>query len=159
MFWASNWFYTYQQNGANHSRFDTRTAALNNTLYWSSQIGGAFVFGYCLDIARYKRSVRAKAAWVALFLLTMAIWGGGYAFQNGHTRAHPGAPIDWTSGGYAGPVILYMLYGFYDAAWQTCVYCMEMLLEASAMANSMPGFMGSLSNNSRKLANYAGWYK
>lgn len=35
---------------------------------------------------------------------------------------------------------LYMFYGFYDAAWQTCVYW----------------FMGALTNNGRKLANYAG---
>ncbi len=33
-----------------------------------------------------------------------------------------------------------MFYGFYDAAWQTCVYW----------------FMGAMTNNGRKLANYAG---
>lgn len=36
-----------------------------------------------------------------------------------------------------------MAYGFYDAAWQTCVYW----------------FMGALTNNGRKLANFAGFYK
>lgn len=60
MFWASNWFYTYQFNDVNLARFDTRTRALNNTLYWFSQIIGAFVFGFCLDITRFRRTVRAK---------------------------------------------------------------------------------------------------
>jgi len=82
---------------------------------------GAFVFGYCLDIKGVKRHVRARVAWGVLFVLTMAIWGGGYAFQTGYTRNSKLTPIDWTSG-YGGPVVLYMCYGFYDAAWQTCVY-------------------------------------
>lgn len=125
MFWASNWFYTYQFNAVNHARFDTRTTALNNVLYWASQILGAFLFGYCLDISNFRRSVRARAAWCVLFVLTMGIWGGGYAFQRGHIRTPTGGAaaqvIDWTSG-YGGPVVLYMFYGFYDAAWQTSVY-------------------------------------
>ena len=37
----------------------------------------------------------------------------------------------------------FMFYGFFDAAWQTCVYW----------------FMGALTNNGRKLANFAGFYK
>ncbi|TGO46810.1 hypothetical protein BOTNAR_0563g00060 [Botryotinia narcissicola] len=36
MFWASNWFYTYQQNGINAAVFNTRTLALNNVLYWTA---------------------------------------------------------------------------------------------------------------------------
>lgn len=34
----------------------------------------------------------------------------------------PNAAKDWTTSGYAGPMFLYMFYGFYDASWQTCVY-------------------------------------
>ena len=34
MFFASNWFYTYQFNRVNHARFNVRTRALNSTLYW-----------------------------------------------------------------------------------------------------------------------------
>ena len=60
MFWFSNWFTTYQFNGVNGARFDTRTKSLNDVLYWSSQIIGALVFGYALDIERVRRSVRAK---------------------------------------------------------------------------------------------------
>lgn len=36
-----------------------------------------------------------------------------------------------------------MFYGFYDAAWQTSVYW----------------YMGAMTNNGRKLANFAGFYK
>lgn len=154
MFWASNWFYAYQFNDVNHARFNTRTSALNNVLYWLAQILGSFIFGYCLDLKQFRRSMRAKGVWVALFVLTMAIWGGGYAFQTKYTRAEVAAaekgdpayrwvPLDWTSSGYIGPMFLYIFYGVFDAAWQTSVYWL----------------MGSLTNNSRKLANYIGWYK
>ena len=40
-------------------------------------------------------------------------------------------------------MFLYIFYGFFDAVWQTSVYW----------------FMGSLTNNGRKLANFAGFYK
>lgn len=147
MFFASNWFYTYQFNGVNLALFNTRTRALNNTLYWSSQILGAFIFGYALDIARFRRTTRAKAVWAALFAITMVIWGGGYDLQKQYTRASVGTgdyvAMDWSSSGYVGPMFLYIFYGVYDAAWQTCVYW----------------YMGSLTNNSRKLANFAGYYK
>jgi hypothetical protein len=90
------------------------------------QIIGSFIFGYALDHKAAKRSTRARLAWFALFTITMVIWGGGYQFQKGFTRAD-GADkkrvrLDWTSDGYVGPLFLYMFYGFYDAAFQTCVY-------------------------------------
>ena len=126
MFFASNWFYTYQFNDINGVKFDTRTKALNNTLYWLMQIIGAFVFGYALDRTWLPRRIRARVCWAVLFTLTMAIWGGGYAFQKNYTRedaAQPNFPIyDWKTNGYVGPMFLYMFYGFYDAAWQTSVY-------------------------------------
>jgi hypothetical protein len=126
MFFASNWFYTYQFNDVNAARFNTRTRALNNVLYWTAQIVGATIFGYCLDLPWLKRTTRAKGAWVALIVLTFAIWGGGYAYQTHYTRESVGAsdyvPVDWTTKGYVGPMFLYIFYGMYDAAWQTSVY-------------------------------------
>ena len=38
MFFASNWFYTYQFNDVNSARFDVRTRALNSVLYWLAQM-------------------------------------------------------------------------------------------------------------------------
>jgi hypothetical protein len=149
MFFASNWFYTYQFNGMNAAHFNTRTRALNNTLYWLSQIIGAFAFGFALDLKGIHRTLRAKGALFALLVITMAIWGGGYAWQSkqderGITsqKTYTGK-VDFKDDGYVGPMFLYMFYGFYDAAWQTSVYW----------------FMGALSNSGRKTANFAGFYK
>ncbi|QDS74802.1 hypothetical protein FKW77_002207 [Venturia effusa] len=156
MFFASNWFYTYQFNDVNLARFNIRTRALNDILYWLAQMAGALVFGFALDFPNVKRTTRAKIAWVVMLVLTFVIWGGGYVFQRGYTRDDvavvdknktpitPKVPqLDLHSNGYVGPMFLYIFYGFSDAAWQTCVYW----------------FMGAISNNSRKLANFAGFYK
>lgn len=151
MFLASNWFYGYHFNAINGSYFSVRTRALNSILYWSMQMVGAFLFGLILDLKFLKRPARAKLIWFLLFALTMGVWGGGYAFQRTYTRedVHSEDPsklreaTDWTSSGFIGPMFMYMFYGFYDAAFQTCAYW----------------FMGCLSNNGRKLANFAGFYK
>ena len=116
MFFASNWFYTYQFNAMNGAHFNTRTGALNNTLYWIAQIIGAFVFGYLLDLKLVSRSMRAKGCWVALMVLTMVIWGGGYAWQKQQPpraiATAKGYPhMDWENSGYIGPMFLYIFYG------------------------------------------------
>ena len=129
MFFSSNWFYVYQQNGVNGARFDTRTKALNNLLYYLAQIIAAVIWGYLLDVQGVRRSLRAKLTWIVLVVLTFAIWGGGYAYEEGYTREtvdpklNPSfEPTDWTTPGYVGPMFLYIFYGFYDAAWQASVY-------------------------------------
>jgi len=127
MFFASNWFYTYQFNAVNAAHFNVRSRALNNTLYWISQIVGAFVFGHALDLHAIRRSVRAKACLAVLFAITMVIWGGGWAWQRQQVSREVATAddyerLDWRSGGYLGPMFLYMFYGFYDAAWQTSIY-------------------------------------
>ncbi|KAF2747271.1 MFS general substrate transporter [Sporormia fimetaria CBS 119925] len=147
MFFASNWFYTYHFTEVNGAYFNTRTRALNSVVYWIMQIIGAYVFGFALDLKGVRRTMRAKGAWAALFVLIMVVWGGGYKFQTTYDRAwaenKKSVKKDWSDDGYGGPFVLYMFYGFSDAAWQTCVYW----------------FMGSLTNNGRKLANFAGFYK
>jgi hypothetical protein len=131
MFFSSNWFYTYQFNEVNGAMFNTRTRALNSVLYWSAQMVGAGIFGFILDWEKFKRTTRAKIAWVSLLVLTMVIWGGGYAFQKTYTRAEVSVGLDtdtladdyqtfdWTDSGYIGPMFLYIFYGMYDAIWQT----------------------------------------
>jgi len=147
MFLASNWFYTYHFTEINAAYFNVRTRALNGVVYYIMQIVGAYVFGYALDIKGVRRTTRAKAAWGVLFATIMIIWGFGYMFQKTYDRAwaedETNEKKDWSDAGYAGPFVLYMFYGFSDAAWQTSVYW----------------FMGALTNNSRKLANFAGFYK
>jgi hypothetical protein len=152
MFFASNTFYTYQGSCMNALYFNTRTRSLNNTLYWTSQIFGAILFGYALDYGKVRRTVRAKVNFATLFVLTMVIWGGGYDWQSQQApRSVVSAAnstyvtVDWTDGGkkYIAPMFLYIFYGFFDAAWQTSIYW----------------YMGALSNSGRKSANLAGFYK
>ncbi len=125
MFLASNWFYTYQFQDVNAPYFNIRTRALNNTLYWTSQIIGAYIMGYALDV-KVRRTVRAKAMWIFLLVITMAVWGGGYAFQKTFTRETVSVEtydrMDFKDSGYVGPMFLYIFYGLYDAMWQTAVY-------------------------------------
>jgi hypothetical protein len=107
----------------NAAQFNTRTRALNNVLYWSAQMFAAVIFGYALDMTRFRRTTRAKACWLVLFVLTFVIFGGGYDFQKGYTRAEvnkgadtPKDPsddyvkMDWTTSGYVGPMFLYIFY-------------------------------------------------
>ncbi|KAL6450586.1 hypothetical protein SBY92_000831 [Candida maltosa Xu316] len=149
MFFASNWFYTYQFNNFNYGRFNLRTRSLNSLLYWLSQMLGAIVLGYVLDMKMFKRSMRAKIGWAILFITGLAIWGGGLKFQLGFTRADVEVdppilkPIDYTDGAYIGPMFLYIFYGVYDAIFQTFTIWT----------------LGALSNNPKKTALYAGFYK
>lgn len=134
MFFSSNIFYTYQNNAMNAAHFNPRTRALNNLLYWLAQIVGAVVNGYALDIQGVRRSVRAKASFVVLFVLTFLIWGLGWWWQEQQvSRTYIETPgsgwtedilVDWTDGGkeFIGPMFLYFFYGFYDAIWQTDIY-------------------------------------
>lgn len=150
MFFASNSFYTYQLNNMNGAHFNVRTRSLNSVLYWSSQIVGAIITGFLLDFGSVRRSVRAKASFVALFIISFAIWGGGWAWQRKQAirevaTAEDYKGIDWTDGGeqYIAPMFLFMFYAFFDAVWQTCIYW----------------YMGALSNSGRKAANLTGFYK
>jgi MFS family permease len=122
MFLASNWFYGYHFNAVNAFYFSIRTRALNSIIYWLMQMVGAFLFGLILDMKYLRRPARAKLIWFILFALTMGIWGGGYAFQRTYTREDGPLDKDWSNSGYIGPMFMYMFYGFYDAAFQTCAY-------------------------------------
>jgi MFS family permease len=152
MFFASNIFYTYQNNGVNAAHFNTRARALNDLLYWLAQIVGAVISGYALDFPGIRRSLKAKISFGWLVFLTVGVWGGGYAWQRQQpTRAVTMTDaykadhlLDWADGGdFLAPMFLYFFYGMYDAFWQTSIYW----------------YMGALSNSGRKAANYAGFYK
>lgn len=169
MFFSSNWFYVYQFNAMNGSYFATRTKSLNSLLYWTMQILAAWLFGYLLDLESVRRTVRAKVLYVTLFVLTFAIWGGGYVFEERYTRESIAldsfVPMDWTTPGYVGPMFLYMFYGFYDAAWQAAIYWYVFPSAAPSKATSfsdivqMNRYIGSLSNSGRRSANFVGFYK
>ncbi|GME93567.1 unnamed protein product [Ambrosiozyma monospora] len=81
--------------------------------------------------------------WVILFCITHIIWGCGYRFDKAHPRDSDLTPMDFKDSSFIGPMFLYMFYGFYDAIFQCYAYWV----------------LGALTNSSRKLAIYAGWYK
>lgn len=128
MMWSSNWFYAYQENAINAAYFDTRTRALMGFLYWFAQICAASVVGPLLDNSRIRRTIRARIMFVILIVLTVVVYGGGWAFQKNYDRADvvpENASFeawDWTHPGFAGPMFLYFFYGAYDAVWQGCMY-------------------------------------
>lgn len=127
MFFASNFFYPYQFNTFNLATFNIRTRALNNTLYWLSEIAGAYLAGYALDSARVRRSLRARVAAGVLLVLSFAVWGGGYVWQKNEIRstantAGESVKKDFHDSGYVGSMFLYLSYGLFAAAWQICLY-------------------------------------
>lgn len=125
MFFVSNYYYPYIFNDMNLATFNIRTRALNNTLFWLMEIPGSFFIGFLLDKKYYRRSIRAKAAFLFVLALTLGIWGGGYAWQRGFSRASIASPtfvpLDLTDSGYVGPLVLFMFFGFFDAIWQSYI--------------------------------------
>ncbi|KAH4201800.1 hypothetical protein HBH92_143130 [Parastagonospora nodorum] len=144
MFFASNFFYPYQFNTFNLATFNIRTRSLNNTLYWLAEIGGSYLAGYALDSSRLRRSSRARIATGVLFVLIFTVWTGAFVWQRNRPHTIAGAiKKDFTDSDYAGPMLLYLAFGLFAAVWQTCLYW----------------FLGALTNDNRKLANFAGFYK
>src|SRR5579862_1096337 len=45
LFWASNWFYTYQFNDFNQYYFNIRTRAFNNLFYWHNSLKSNLTLG------------------------------------------------------------------------------------------------------------------
>jgi MFS family permease len=147
LFFSANVFYSYQQNEVNGKTFNIRTRSLNGALYWIAQMLGGLIMGCLLDMPWLTRRWRAVAGWATLFVTGMSIWGGGYAFQLWFTRRQAQGliqDIDYTDGDLsAGPMILYMFYGGYDAFWQSFCYWL----------------IGALSNSPAKTAILVGAYK
>ncbi|KAI7875611.1 MFS general substrate transporter [Lichtheimia hyalospora FSU 10163] len=140
-FFASNYFYTYQFH-VNAVYFDAATRALNGTMYWGFQILGSLGIGLLLDYQGLTRRTRALIAGAILFVIMMAIWGGGMAFQMTFENDYAD-PIHWTHPGFGGPFVLYIFYGFTDAVYQSYMYWL----------------MGAMSNDPKILSRYAGFYK
>jgi len=121
MFFAANWFYSYQQNIVNGLSFDLNGRTLNSALYWGAQMFGGFAIGWVLDMPWFNRPRRALVGWAFVFIFGNAVMGGGLAFENLRER-NPQDFINFHSGQYAGPAILYFCYGMLDALWQGLSY-------------------------------------
>ncbi|KAG1461038.1 hypothetical protein G6F56_005814 [Rhizopus delemar] len=140
-FLASNWFYSYQFR-VNAVYFNSSARALNDTMYWALQIFASLMLGCLLDYQGMTRRGRALLSLLILFLVLMAVWAGGFVFQLTFDNSF-NQPIGWSDSGFGGPFVLYMMFGFSDALYQTYMYWL----------------MGAMSNDPSLLARYAGFYK
>jgi len=146
LFFASNWFYTWQFNDYNAALFNIRTRSLNNFCYWLSQIIGSLMIGLLLDQRHLHRRTRAFLSWVVLFIMVFVVHIWAYFYQRDYTRESVAAEtdkMDFSDKGYAAKLWLYILCGVLDAMWQTAAYWM----------------MGAMSNDPAKLAHFTGFYK
>lgn len=147
MFYASNYFYTWQFNDYNQALFDIRARSLNNFVYWLSQIVGSLAIGtLVLDQVRFPRRTRAFAGWTILLAMVFIVNAWGYAYQKTYTRESVALltrKMDIHDPGYVGHVWLMIFCGLLDAMWQTTAYWL----------------MGAMSNDPSKLAVFTGFYK
>ncbi|KAJ7596262.1 MFS general substrate transporter [Mycena floridula] len=145
LFFASNWFYTWQFSGFNGAIFSIRGRALNNLIYWLSQIVGSVIIGLLLDRQSVRRRVRAFSGWAVLFAMVFIVHIWGYFYQKNYDRSTytDDNRIDIYDKRYIGRVFFYIFCGLLDAMWQTNAYWL----------------MGAMSNDPAKLAYFAGFYK
>ncbi|KAH0825795.1 hypothetical protein J3R83DRAFT_8851 [Lanmaoa asiatica] len=86
MFFASNYFYTWQFNDYNSALFNIRARSLNNLMYWLSQIIGSWMIGLVLDSTRFRRRARAFAGWGILLTMVFIVHIWAYEYQKNYTR-------------------------------------------------------------------------
>ena len=113
MFFASNFFYAYQ-NSVNAGMFDGPTRALNGTLSGAGSIVGALMIGFfVLDAKHFKRRTRGYLALSVVTTLTAVVWSCGLSWQVGCDRKDAkiglslGDPIDYKQVRYRGKGALY----------------------------------------------------
>ncbi|CDO71726.1 hypothetical protein BN946_scf184920.g10 [Trametes cinnabarina] len=142
MFFASNWFYTWQFSDYNGALFTIRARALNNLVYWLSQIVGSVSIGFLLDQRGLSRRFRAFSGWIVLFVMVFVVHIWAFFYQRDYTRATVSDKIDIRARTYVSRLWLYIFCGLLDAMWQTTAYW----------------FMGAMSNDPAKLANFSGFW-
>ncbi|KAI8381392.1 major facilitator superfamily domain-containing protein [Radiomyces spectabilis] len=140
-FLASNWFYAYQFR-VNAVYFSPSTRALNDLMYWGFQILGSLMLGFLLDFQGMSRRSRGLLGLTIIFAVLMAVWAGGFVFQLTFFNDYKDL-VHWTDQRFAGPFVLFIMYGFSDSLYQSYMYWL----------------MGAMSNDPALLARYAGFYK
>ncbi|EMD34617.1 hypothetical protein CERSUDRAFT_116782 [Gelatoporia subvermispora B] len=145
MFFASNYFYSYQ-GSVNAHRFDGPTRALNATLEGAGAIIGALLIGYLvLDLKYLHRRTRGYLGLAVVTTMTIIIWAVALAWQVTFNRADADAQpkINYKDADYKGKGALYFFFFFGDACYQALAYWI----------------MSALTNDPFTLARYAGLYK
>ncbi|KAH7923507.1 hypothetical protein BV22DRAFT_577295 [Leucogyrophana mollusca] len=146
MFFASNWFYTWQFNDYNFALFNLRAQALNNLVSGLSQIfGSVLIGGLVLDQKRLRRRTRAFTGWFVLLAMTFIVHIWSYFYQRTYTRwaiLPYSRKIDIYDSEYPAHIWLMIFYGLLDAMWQTTAMWL----------------IGAMSNDINKLAIFSGFY-
>ncbi|KAI8870656.1 MFS general substrate transporter [Ramicandelaber brevisporus] len=142
---SSNFFTSYQFDKVNGILFNLRTNALNSSMYWLFQMIGAACFGQFMDRDNISRRRRAIIGFVITAIIFNVAWIGGCILQSKYDvdRKYTEVPIDFTDSAFGGPFVLYLLYGFTDAVYQSYIYWV----------------LGCLTNEAAVAARYAGFYK
>jgi len=145
MFFASNYFYAYQ-NDLNAIKFDGPTRALNGTLEAAGAIIGALLIGtFVLDGKWLGRRNRGYLGLAVVTSMTITIWAIGLSWQTTFTREDAKASklINYHDSNYKGKGALFFFYYFSDSCYQALAYWI----------------MSAMTNDPFKLARYAGFYK
>ncbi|KAF9506195.1 hypothetical protein BS47DRAFT_1321920 [Hydnum rufescens UP504] len=143
MFFASNYFYSYQ-GAVNTFYFDGPTRALNATLEGAGAICGALIIGFfVLDGTHFKRRTRGWLGLAFVTIITIAVWSCGLAFQLTFHRHDEITKMNYHDKRYRAKGALFFFYFFGDASFQALAYWI----------------MGAISNDPFTLARFAGFYK
>ncbi|KZT28006.1 MFS general substrate transporter [Neolentinus lepideus HHB14362 ss-1] len=145
MFFASNWYFTWQFNDYNAALFNVRARSLNNLLYWISTIMGSTIIGFVLDMPHRSRRFRAFSGWILVISVTFIVHAWAFIYQRQYTRESVptnSVKMDIYDQGYVGRALLYMLCGALGAMYQTTVYWI----------------LGAITNDPAKLSHYSGFY-
>jgi TRAP-type C4-dicarboxylate transport system permease small subunit len=128
--------------------FVPRARALASLVTNVGAVLGAIVIGLLLDMLPGDRRKRTLTVFVILIFGQALMWGSGIAWQRQWERKEHGGPaqglqMDWNTG--KAPGIFCLLLGYYmvDAAYQGLAYYI----------------MGSITNDSFRLARMTGYYK
>jgi hypothetical protein len=83
-------------------------------MYWLAEIGGLYLAGYALASNRIWHSLRARIAAGTLFVLVFVVWTGAYVWQRKESSVMESgiAKKYFTDSDYAGPMLLYLSFGF-----------------------------------------------
>eukprot|EP01134_Creolimax_fragrantissima_P005037 CFRG5037T1 len=147
MILQSNWFYAYDF-GINVTIFDAATRGLNSALFWGMQMLAAYLLGVLfLDSKAMGRRKRAMVGLIIVGSCNLAMWiyAAWHQFTYNYDKdSQPNPKISYEDGGkYWVSAALFMCMGFTDALVQTYAYWI----------------IGAISNSTKVLAQYAGYYK
>ena len=127
--------------------FNLRTRSLNNVLFQFIMIPCPLALAYVMDSNFIKsRRIRGLVGVAIMGTITLAASAGLAAFiveKDVNRQKNTPPAVDWSDGAFAGPFILYLLFGIVYATYQICVQWT----------------LASLTNDPVKCARYAGMFK